>query len=93
MPRHWMVLEHRLSKDDHVDDASVTLLNVKTGRYVEKNIRRVIRRYVILRHVYATVIHIYLHISIYIQYRIDMFIGFSFNLLLLVQSVHTCVRI
>jgi hypothetical protein len=76
MPRHWIVLEHRLSKDDHVDDASVTLLNVKTGRYVEKNIRRVIRRYVILRHVYATVIHI----SIYIQYRIDLFIGFSFSI-------------
>ena len=58
MPSKLIVLEHRLTGEDHVDDAAVTLLNVKTGRCVEKKISSVIRR-CSSTYIYATLFHIY----------------------------------
>jgi hypothetical protein len=40
----WINLEHSLSRDDLVDDAAVTLLNVSIGRCLLKKIRNLIRR-------------------------------------------------
>jgi hypothetical protein len=41
----WIIFEHSISGDDLVANAAATLLNVSTGRFVEKKIPRVIRRY------------------------------------------------
>jgi hypothetical protein len=44
MLNKWINLEHSLSRDDLVDDAAVTLLNVSTGYYLWKKIPKLIRR-------------------------------------------------
>ena len=44
MPSNWIVLDHSMSQDDLFSDAAVKLMNVRTGRIVEKKIHRLIRR-------------------------------------------------
>ena len=44
MPNNWIILDHSLSVDDLVGDAAVKLMNVRTGRIVEKKINKLIRR-------------------------------------------------
>lgn len=44
MPNNWIILDHSLSLDDLVGDAAVKLMNVRTGRIVEKKIHKLIRR-------------------------------------------------
>jgi hypothetical protein len=40
----WIMFEHSMSEDALIDDATTTLLNVSTVRFVEKKIPRLIRR-------------------------------------------------
>lgn len=44
MPSNWIILDHSMSQDDLVSDAAVKLMNVRTGRIVEKKTPRLIRR-------------------------------------------------
>src|SRR4051812_45771191 len=52
IPANWILLEHQLSLEYGVDDAAITLLKVRTSRYLEKKISRVIRRCFLDIHLY-----------------------------------------
>ena len=45
MSSNWINLQHTMSEEYLIDEANITLLNVNTGRFVQKKIPKLIRMF------------------------------------------------